>query len=67
MLLTPDRPVPALAEDEQSWGTFTGTIPGGTAAGTYYLLACADDAGVIAESNEGNNCRASATTVQVVP
>ena len=30
-LLTPDRAVPALAADEQSWGTFTATIPGSTA------------------------------------
>jgi len=30
-----------------------------------YVLACADDAQKLDESNEGNNCRASATTVVV--
>jgi subtilase family serine protease len=67
VLLTPGRAVPALSAGAQSWGTFTVTIPGSTSAGTYYLLACADDTGVIAENNEGNNCRASGTTVQVAP
>ena len=41
------------------------TVPAGTAANTYFLLACADDTGTVGESNEGNNCRASTTTVQV--
>ena len=41
------------------------TIPAGTPAGTYRLLACADDRQVVAESNETNNCRASTTTVKV--
>ena len=67
VLLAPGRAVPGLAASEQSWGAFTATIPGGAAPGTYYLLACADDIGVIAETNEGNNCRASGTTVQLVP
>jgi subtilase family serine protease len=48
-----------------STGTVSVTVPGATALGTYFLLACADDTGTQAESNEGNNCRASATTVQV--
>jgi subtilase family serine protease len=33
--------------------------------GTYYLLVCADDLNAVTETNETNNCRASATTVQV--
>jgi hypothetical protein len=38
------------------------------AAGTYFLLACADNvAPVIPESNEQNNCRASAETIVVGP
>ena len=32
---------------------------------TYYLLACADDTGIVTELDDSNNCRASATTVQV--
>jgi len=39
------------------------TVP--MTAGTYYLLACADDQAVVAESNEANNCIASAAQVQV--
>ena len=43
------------------------TIPLSVAPGTYVLLACADDRKVIAEANEANNCRASGTTIVVVP
>jgi hypothetical protein len=65
VLLTGSRSVPALAAGASSSGTVTVGVPGATALGTYFLLACADDLGAVAESNEGNNCRASATTVQV--
>ena len=65
VLLTPGRAVPGLAAGSQSWGTVTVTISGSTPSATYYLLACADDAGVIAESDEGNNCKASNSTMQV--
>jgi subtilase family serine protease len=43
------------------------TIPSTTAPGTYVLIACADDTGAVAEANETNNCRASATAVIVAP
>ena len=43
----------------------TVTIPSTTPLNTYYLLACADDTGVVTELHDDNNCRASATTVQV--
>jgi subtilase family serine protease len=33
--------------------------------GSYYLLTCADDTKVVAESSEKNNCRASLTTMLV--
>src|SRR5437899_3946103 len=33
--------------------------------GTYFLLACADDTLVVPETNESNNCKASATQVTV--
>ena len=65
VLLSGSRSVPALGVGGSSSGTVSVTVPGTTAAGTYFLLACADDTGAVAESNEGNNCRASATTVQV--
>jgi hypothetical protein len=64
-LLTGSRAVPSLAAGGSSSGTTTVTIPGSLTPGTYYLGACADDLGAVAESNEGNNCRASTTTIQV--
>src|SRR5262249_56195105 len=42
-----------------------GPLPAATAPGTYFLLACSDDAKVVAEGDETNNCRASAATVTV--
>lgn len=64
-LLTGTRAVPALAGGATSSDSATVTVPGGASTGTYFLLACADDTGVVPESHEGNNCRASASTVQV--
>ena len=62
------RAVPALDPGETSTGTVNVTIPTNMAAGTYFLLACADNvAPVIPESNEQNNCRASAETIVVGP
>ena len=40
-------------------------VPTSTVLGTYYLLACADDTELVAETDEAGNCRASASTVQV--
>jgi hypothetical protein len=65
VLLTGSRSVPALAPAATSNGGATVTVPASTPLNTYFLLACADDLGVVSESAEGNNCRASATTVQV--
>src|SRR5206468_1907433 len=48
-----------------SSGTVTVTVSAGTAGGTYFLLACADDTLVVPETNESNNCKASATQVTV--
>ena len=63
VLLTGSRSVPALAANAISSGTTTATIPSTTKPGTYYLLACTDDTKLIAESNEGNNCKASSGTI----
>ena len=49
-----------------SQGSVTPTIPPATARGHYYVLACADATGLVPESSESNNCRASRTTVQVL-
>ncbi|HET8959896.1 CARDB domain-containing protein, partial [Nocardioides sp.] len=48
-----------------STGTVPLTVPPGTPAGSYSLLACADGDGALFESNEANNCAVSATKVVV--
>lgn len=67
VLLTGTRPVPALAAGATSIGTLSVTIPSTIAFGTYHLLACADDKGVVMESNETNNCVASASATVIGP
>lgn len=41
------------------------TVPVGTPAGSYTVLACADDRGTVKESNEAGNCTAATTDLQV--
>ncbi|MGI0024925.1 MAG: CARDB domain-containing protein, partial [Nitrososphaera sp.] len=65
--LTGSRAVSSLAPGAKAAGTVTVTIPSTTTVGSYYRLACADDAKVVAESNESNNCKASTTKVKVNP
>jgi hypothetical protein len=65
-LLNGSRAVPSLAPSATSSGTVTVTVSAGTAGGTYFLLACADDTLVVPETNESNNCKASATQVTVM-
>jgi hypothetical protein len=65
LLLGGSRSIPALSPGQSSSGTVTVTIPVGTAAGIYFVLACADDTNLVAETNEKNNCIASVTTVTV--
>jgi subtilase family serine protease len=67
ILLTGSRTVPVLPVGATSKGTVTVKIPAGAAARTYYLLACADDMGVVPETDETNNCIASDSTVEVFP
>jgi subtilase family serine protease len=64
-LLSGARSVPALQPDGMSQGGKTVTVPSSTPLGTYWLIACADDLRKVAELDEGNNCRTSATTVRV--
>ena len=59
------RNVPALTPGGESTATGSVTIPADTLLGSYFLLACADDTGLLLESNEADNCRASTTKVQV--
>jgi subtilase family serine protease/subtilisin family serine protease len=55
------RAVPALAAGASNSGSTTVAIPAGTASGTYYLFAKADDENAVVEDNEANNF--SATTL----
>ncbi|PWU17547.1 MAG: serine protease [Candidatus Rokuibacteriota bacterium] len=66
-VLTGIRSVPVLAAGQSHTGTVTVTIPLATTPGTYLLLACADNANTVGETNETNNCKASSTTVIVTP
>ena len=60
VLLIGSRNVPALDAGESSTGSRTVTVPDGTPLGSYRLLACADDLEKVVESDESNNCLASA-------
>ncbi|HJR59053.1 MAG TPA: CARDB domain-containing protein [Vicinamibacterales bacterium] len=57
LLVSGSRDVPELAADATSAGSTVITIPDGTAAGTYYLLAKADADGAVAECFETNNVK----------
>jgi subtilisin family serine protease len=59
------RAVGALASLNSSAGPATLTIPGTTAAGSYYIFAKADGANAVSESQETNNT--SVKTVKVGP
>jgi subtilase family serine protease len=60
--------VPSLAAGASSTATTTVQVPAGLPAGTFYVIARADDAGAVAESNEGNNARAAGTiTIAAAP
>jgi hypothetical protein len=63
--LTGTAAVPALGAGTRRTVAATFTIPAGTAAGTYALLACADDLGRVAEAAEAGNCVATAARVVV--
>lgn len=53
------RPVPFLAPGASSAATTALTLPGGLAAGTYYVIAQADTANSVSETIEINNNRSS--------
>jgi hypothetical protein len=61
------RAVPALPAGTSSSGSKNVVVPPATKLGLYFLLACADDTQVVDEGGalEANNCRASATKVEV--
>lgn len=59
------REVPALAAGTSSSGSLTVTVPEGTAAGTWYLIAKADGQEVVVETSEANN--KSARSIKIGP
>ncbi len=59
------RQVPALAAGAASKGSRSVMVPSGLPRGTYFLLACADQAAGVAEASETNNCRPATTSVIV--
>jgi hypothetical protein len=65
-LLGGSRAVPALPAGVQSTGIVRVGIPRATPPNRYFLLACADDTKAVGEGNEGNNCRASTTTITIL-
>jgi subtilisin-like proprotein convertase family protein len=61
------RILPGLATGESDSGSAPVTIPSFVAGGAYFLIACADDAHFVAETNESNNCTTSAAQVVITP
>ena len=60
------RSVPSLAWGASSVGLpVTLTIPSTTPLRKYYVLACADDAALVTETDDDNNCLAATGEVQV--
>jgi subtilase family serine protease len=64
-ILFGSRDVPALAAGKTSRGSVTAAIAATVPVGTYTVLACADVTNLVVETNEGNNCLASASQVTV--
>jgi uncharacterized delta-60 repeat protein len=59
------RPVSALAAGTINAGTTQVLLPGGTPVGKRFVIACADGANEVHESNETDNCRAK--TIYIGP
>jgi hypothetical protein len=59
------RAVPELNPSDTSTGTTRVRIPLTVSAGTYFLLACADNTRLLTEADERNNCRPSEIQIQV--
>lgn len=57
------RPVPSLAAGASSTGITSVTIPLGTPAGTYYIIAAADANGDVPETNEANNTKSKSINI----
>jgi len=64
-LLTGNRKVPDLAPGAISTGLVPVTVPAATVAGSYYVLACANDTGTVKEVIKVKNCIAAKTKLAV--
>ena len=65
--LKPARKVKALAARASSRATTNTTVPASAPLGEYRVIACADVAKAVAESNEKNNCRTAVGSVTIGP
>ncbi len=65
ILLLGVRSIAGLNAGEGYSGNTRVRVPSSTALGLYYVIVCADDTLRVAELDELNNCRASATRVQI--
>jgi hypothetical protein len=59
------RRLPLMSAGTSNSGSRSVTVPTKIPSGSYFLIACADDTALAEESNETNNCRASAGRVTV--
>jgi subtilase family serine protease len=65
MLLTGTTSVPALTPGATASGGRSVTVPSTATAGSYFVVACADDLLAVKELDDSNNCAASRTMVLV--
>ena len=54
-----------LGRSVASTGSLSVLVPASLPRGTYFLLACADQAAAVVEGSETNNCRTATTSVSV--
>ena len=63
--LSPAWPAPALKAGKVARHSWRMRVPNATATGVWFVIACADATHVVRETNERNNCRASARRTRV--
>jgi Glycosyl hydrolases family 16/CARDB len=65
--LQPARWVPRIKPGKTMRRTMIARVPRATSTGLWFHIACADAARIVRETNETNNCRASARRTAVTP
>ena len=58
-VLIGSRTINSIGPGSSSSGSASATVPGGTALGTYYIIAVADSTGAMSETSETNNTKCS--------